>query len=764
MNTKYSAPFLLDDLGSRHIFAPFFHSDSKVSSDLPLRIETVSASNLRSLVTWDTLQLRWDECRLGEVACRCTWDQCVSIIGYDQLILCLSTGVHKAIVRVDSAGLENEVFEMSTDGKRGELVIPLSGAEIRSITLDVISKKEGQGVVPLNWFGLGCSARKGVQEEACFRFDKSWPGLLLENVDWSQPRFARGLLFDEAHLGVLRTRKQLPGWEDVFRRLRLDAESWLDYSPETQMGRFIPWSDGRYQRESQRSEELFFDGPISLALVGLVDRNPKMIQLALRYLMAFLHTPHWCPPENRIAGATWDSKCFQEENTVFHVALLADWLDAGLTRHAKELVRKCIWDKGLAFIERDLMKYEYMWGMNQGAWFCRARIMGGLMLENKWPRMGSYVDRAYEEMTEIMNRYVLPDGGTDEGVSYWGVTMHAVMMGILAFARGRSQEVGGLLPNNFDKVESYLATLSSSEPGCILPEGDTSTSCIPGDAVAILAGLFPGGVYSKLFAGSMREGALGDYMKQYLPSCALSFALGPEDFVCESDVVPVFSVLESTGHLTSKRSVDGHAVRFHFVGAKAYASHTHADKGGFVLEVDGEPVLIDRGVVRYDDDRSLIMRQTCYHNAITPVMSDESFADQASLKKAVIPVGTGDKKKLSAWIDLSHVWRYKMADCSRSVRSESPFDFRVVDQGQLRKAGRIAFHLQSLHPFEVESGEVILRFGGGVLRISTPWSESFESTVDGIDLLYRDVYHATWYSRELDDFSLETRISLEFSE
>ena len=53
----------------------------------------------------------------------------------------------------------------------------------------------------------------------------------------------------------------------------------------------------------------------------------------------------------------------------------------------RDLVRTAIWDKGVSQIQRDMVKWEYVYTINQGPWFCRARILAGLVLEPAWPRV-----------------------------------------------------------------------------------------------------------------------------------------------------------------------------------------------------------------------------------------------------------------------------------------------------------------------------------------------------------------------------------------
>src|ERR1035437_10835467 len=83
--------------------------------------------------------------------------------------------------------------------------------------------------------------------------------------------------------------------------------------------------------------------------------------------------------------------------------------------------------------------------------------------------------------------YVLPDGGTDEGLGYFSVTLHAVLPGLLAYARARGVDVRTLLPTHFAQTAGFVAALSAMEPGRVLTEGDNTIDLVVGDTIPMLA-------------------------------------------------------------------------------------------------------------------------------------------------------------------------------------------------------------------------------------------------------------------------------------
>jgi hypothetical protein len=223
-----------------------------------------------------------------------------------------------------------------------------------------------------------------------------------------------------------------------------------------------------------------------------------------------------------------------------------------------------------------------------------------------------------------------------------------------------------------------------------------------------------------------------------------AFIAAPEELPAPRCIVPVFGRLPDTGHLTSRRALpDGTRVRIHLAGCKARASHTHFDKGAFTLELDREPVLIDRGMCRYDDIRSFTLKRTELHNVLAPTSFDGTTIGQASPEEAVIPRGNGNDRTLEASVDLSHVWREVMTTCERELQSGCPDELIVVDRGTLIEPRPLVFHLHTRRPWIIEPKRLraILELPGHRITLEAPWAVEIRQFQDGIDHRYEKVWH-----------------------
>ena len=197
-------------------------------------------------------------------------------------------------------------------------------------------------------------------------------------------------------------------------------------------------------------------------------------------------------------------------------------------------------------------------------------------------------------------------------------------------------------------------------------------------------------------------------------------------------------------------------MRLHLVGAKAKASHTHFDKGAFLLELDRTPVLLDRGQVRYDDLRCYNLKRTELHNTLTPVTADGVYLNQAGVLEATIPAGEGDERRLRAQIDLAHVWRGVMASCTREITADTVEEFCVIDRGELVTPGTLAFHLHTRGPWEIRGQEAVLKLPGWELTLRAPWAEEITQREDLIDFRLQPVWHLECRLNQAKVFDLKT--------
>lgn len=750
-------PIPLDSISAEVIVAPLH--DPVIAPTLGLTFQPLRASGAKASQIWCWHSISWDDAQAGEQAASLTIPVRRPDQRFNELILCITAPRHVQVAAEAcmDGNWQSVLAQVSGTSSRDELTAPLPEGEMTEVRLTFTAGTGGPAMVFVHWLGLRDTTLLQQAERGRLKWDPNWPGMLVSAPGTGPTHFAADLLLSAGDLPALRRKKLLPGWSAHFALLEKRAAKAMEKAPEDQLTEYAPFSDERYTRAHEHGRwHYHLEGPL-VAFVGLVNQDEAMLRWAARTLLCMVHTTFWCQSaESRLRGSTWDQRCFLEEGMTSAVALMADWLDFMLTDRTRDLIRHAIWDKGLAVIERDMMKCEYVHHINQGPWFCRARILGGLLLEKSWPRMGDYVGRALREMREAMDRYVLSDGGTDEGLGYWSLTLHKVLQGLLAYARSRNCDVRTLLPQHQAQSEQFLAVMSAMQPGEVLMDGDNSTNYLIGDTIPILAGLFPGSIYEQIAAECLLRERPFTYFNTYILDGMYAFILGPETLPPARCVVPVFGRLEANGHMTSLRHHGERSTRLHLGGCKARPSHSHLDKSGFTLELDGRPVLIDRGVVRYDDPRAGMMQWSSMHNVITPVLPDGSFGRQTAPQTAILPEGHGDEPTLHTFVDVASLWAPWMKRCTRRIDSDHPDKFTVTDAGELCTPGIVAFHLHSPVPFELEGRTATVKMDGITLRIALDWADTVTQSEDGIDFKFEPVYHLVARSREVTDFEFHS--------
>ena len=743
-----------------------FHDD-RISSQLPFHTESDAGQDFRHEFDWASTRLHWDACPIGRTVGYAILEVPPLPERFDHLIFCVVVPPGVEILFQARHGGDWHDLGTSVVGlaKRVEVKRSINLQGLTGLRMAITALEDDPQQMALQWWGVGDTALVNQLLEATPRYDGTWSGLLKPVNDWGEPAFTRGLLFNESDLPALRIKTHSPTWQGHFEKLETRARKALQHDPLKDIGDYIPWSDYRYLRESEQGRESWLAEPVLCALVGLIRQDHALLGHALHYLMCFVHSKHWCQSaESRARGSTWDQRCFLEEMATTTCSLLYDWLGFALTDRGHDLVRTALWDKGLAIIQRDMVKWEYVYTMNQGPWFCRARILAGLVLEPAWPRVRPYTEQAFADLQEGMDNYILPDGGVDEGVGYFSVTLHAVLPALLAYARVRGRDIHDVLPPRLARSGNFVAIMSAMDPGGVLMDGDNSNHRFTGDAMAILASLYPDDVYRTMAAGTLLQLRGDTYYRQYMIDGPFAFIAAPLELPEPSCIVPTFGHLPDTGHLTSCRALpDGTQVRLHLAGCKALASHTHLDKGAFTLELDREPVLIDRGMCRYDDLRSFTLKRTDRHNVLAPVSNLGTPIEQSSPEKAVIPNGHGDDRTLAAEIDLGHVWRTVMSACVRELRSESPEELLVIDRGRLLEPLPLVFHLQTRLPWVIDSkgGSATLELPQHRITLETPWATEINQIEDGIDHRCEPVWHLECRLPAGNrDFELSTRLMI----
>ena len=158
----------------------------------------------------------------------------------------------------------------------------------------------------------------------------------------------------------------MPGWREPFARFLARVQKCRTRDIESDIGVYPPWSDTRFRRKRQGSRVPFFHEGLEVGFAALMTGDDSLARLAVRYLLAVTHCRHWyVSAEHSMWGDAWDERCFIVEMMTTAAAVLFDWFGHVLNPPTRESVLQMLWDNGLAVIERDLMKWDYMHHINQ---------------------------------------------------------------------------------------------------------------------------------------------------------------------------------------------------------------------------------------------------------------------------------------------------------------------------------------------------------------------------------------------------------------
>lgn len=740
------------------IFAPFH--DPLLAGLIPSSFESRHAANARVLPFWCWTVVTWDDCDPRLMAGILEIRQSLPRRPYDRIICCLTvpSGVTVEVQLLNGQGTWTLAGEPWTgDNQRQEVNVPLPAEEQHGIRLVFGATEPGPKSIGLAWLGVQNSTLCAeIQKQRC-RLDPAWDGWIRPPDEWKLDEPHCGLLFAGGHWEELRSKRKLSAWKPTWELLRERATNALKYTPEEAVTDFLPWQDERYLRARERGRPaLYLDGPV-LALVGIVERDLTMVRHAVRCLLAIIHARSWaCSEECRLPGSSWDIRCFLEEMYSTAAALMFDWLASTLTDRARELFATKLWDNGMAVIERDLAKFEQVHHINQGPWFGRGRVLGGLLLETLWPRMGKYADRACDDLRQDLSSYILPDGGVDEGPMYLALTLEVTLVPIIAYARRRNLSAKELLPEAIGKVGNYFGALACGRPGRFVPDGDCANDEIVADSIAVLAGLYPDGRFNDLFAVSLPKKRPFSYIQHYGGTGLFAFILGPREVPPSHRLGFGSRVLEHTGIASGRIQANGTSLRWQLNGSKANPHHAHRDKGALLIELDDEPLFVDRGVVRYEDPRVMAMKRADMHNVLVPTKDGVNALDQLVPTQAMIPIVSPDAHTTRVLIDLQAIWADSFRAYRRSFEAKDPSEWSVTDKGELLAVGRVTFHLHSPHPFVQSKGRVFATTGSQRVEIFAPWATHVLHTVDLIDCNYQPIHHLQIWSGHATRFDLVT--------
>jgi len=743
---------------------------------VPPLLGPLPPDNARASQLWAWVTLAWDQSVKARSARRdlatpllsFARELRVDLSGYNRLVVRAACPKHVALTVIATVdGIEQTVVNAQSGwGRAHEFEGLVKGRILERIELKVASERDGADEVWLYWIGSAHAKRRKAMLARTSPFTPDWTGWLLPEgtpIDFA-PRF--GFYFDSQELAAIRRKALSPLYQpimDQFRALARDAMS-DSRTPENQVGTFLAsgdiWAIQSRERDAT-SRSFFIDAPVC-AFVGLIDRDPGCLRFAARIAVSIAHTTQWAPHfMQSFPGSTWDTRGFPEAHTTAGLALALDWAGAWFTPKGEHLLRYAFATKGLPRVREAFLQYEYMWDCNQHHMIGLGRLLGLLVLEKAWPRTMADIDIFERDLYEIIDRYIQPDGSTNEGVGYWSNSFRATLPALAALARLRGRSLQDMIPPKLRSMDSFIAAFLSTtgEPGSYFPVADTVGDTVALDAIGMMAAALDSPLWKGLMADSLRHGK--KVKRDWSFEGLFAVIYGPEHCPQQEVNLPTFTKLAKAGAVSSFRRFGPASVRLFLVGAMENAGHCHRDKGSFILEAGGECFAIDRGAVPYEDAANLpFMKSELAHNLAVP----EGCMQQNPSPHASDWIALGDETALTAEIDTGKTWLPPVLSCRRSIHSPSPDYIQITDEFELAESLPVTFYLHSPLIILLRERKAAIEGIHHTLGVTADWAVNATTKIQGVNWHYQPIHQLALVSAPAKKHRLVTVLHFRRSE
>ncbi len=686
---------------------------------------------------WHFLDLRFDaregDGLLGRLSRACRID--AAAFDAFRVRLSLSTNVRvAAFLTVD--GVERRVIDEPGRGEFREYGGGFTGRGLEGIRLEFHAIAPGRAVGKIEWTMLENVDGLRRLDAARQAYDPAWPGYLRDDVALEDMRPTIGLWFGAEDLATLRRKAASPLYAKVMANLRGTAAKFLAIEPErsiADVARYLyPFTRDRIWYVDGLPE--YYVGAAACGLVGLVDRDPAALRMAARIALSQAFCGSWDAWLDTVPETVWEDRGFPNFIIGVGCALALDWAGCFLTDRGREVLVKALADKALPRIQQSLMKHDYMWYSNQGAWDVYGSIVCSVAIASRWPHGDMFLDRSMEILNGIVERYIADDGGAFEGMEYQLHTMAFAMLAAIAYGRLRGRPFAEVASSKLAKSVDYLLAIASEgrHPGSGLPMSD-------GGRVGALMAAHSLSLLHRLTGARALEPLLAKVLPRVEPDTSMrldnpaALIFGPEQLGEGPVATPRFRILEDSGLLTSSRATPHGAVRVVLTGCGAKdAGHSHHDRGSMIVEAFGESVLNETGMIDYQVPEHVLLGEPRYHCIACPGSMDVLPRQVLPTPTNVVPVGTGDHQRLEAEIDVTAAWGVTVRSARRRIESPRPEELTVVDTFELDPDGPATVIFNTIGSIEQIGDGWRVRVGRVVADIMPAWRPARSRVTDNM--------------------------------
>ena len=719
------------------VFELFY--DPKLSGLPHWTIAPGGARGLRLGQFWSWVQFDWEEPPAAGPALRISRRFDLPCADYDRLLVSMlaPAGATVTVIAATDRG-ERRMTSAPFDVVKRELALPLEGAAaIREITLEVHSSRPGTAMGWFMWIGLqhsGLLARHLAQFD---RFDARWEGYLQpENYE---PKFvpAYGLHLTAGELEALRADPAAMAPGSPLDDLAADAQRLV---PERMIYDYVNfWNDTRVCRERDIGKHLLTHGA-NAAQAGMLRKDKALCRLAARYAMSLAHCGRWDGAFMvNVTGSAWEQRAFVPSLCLYDCAFILDLCGEWFTDLGRIVLLRRFADEGQGANLLSVWRWEYIFHCNQLAWFMPGRLLSLLVLERTMPepieghprpahsRVAPYTELALAELRQNLDLVLLPDGGYTEGPSYFTWTARQAFISYYYYARARGADLRALLPPAMRATANLAEMLVSTDEGAIMIL-ICDAFYLNQESLAFLAWFMPDSHWVTAFHNSLRRSG-GQ------PNSILAYSLRREIPAAGPAFRP-FLAMPDIGMMCSLRELGGEKVKLFLMGNQAGASHTHEDKGSFVLEFAGDSFAMDFGSMDYSNPMAEILKHAQRHNMLAP---DAPGGERPRPKNPVMADlrhrGEGDAVRFRADLDLTPGWEGWYRRWHRSWDSPTPAELTIVDEWEIERGRGVAFYWTSPLPMALDAARRRVVITGRRAQAVITYPEDCDAVIEQLPLL-----------------------------
>ncbi|MEI6970309.1 MAG: heparinase II/III family protein [bacterium] len=660
---------------------------------------------------------------------------------YDRLVLSVMAP-EEAVVRIvaeTDRGLRR--LDAPPAGlKKKELALELEGAtRLDAVTIEVEAGADGIAQGWFNWLGLQHSGRLAHMLKTQSGWGARWEKHLKDEA--FEPAFAPsyGLLLNGGELAALRERHEAMMAQGLASPFLAAAEAAKADPPESLIGDFVSfWGDTRYNRERDHGHQLLAHG-VNAAIAGHLRRDKRLLRLAARYALSIAMCKNWddgfiC----RFPGGTFEHRCFVQSLCAFDVAAILDLAGECFTDTGREFLLRRLAEESIGAIQFNTWKHDYIFGCNQLGWFTPGRVLALAVLNRHWPRVRPYLDIAYRELCESLERSILPDGGYVEGPTYFRCVGRDAGLGVYFYSRALGRPMAELIPPTMTRCGDLAEALISTDNGSDLIPICDGRPLHEFLSQAVMATLLPDSAWARMLRKALDRHngrPFSDLVPGFVPmlaDAAIAWSLvgGLPDQA--ADPRPVVR-LPDMGPLVSQRRLGDAWVKLFIQGNHAGAGHTHEDKGSFVLEFAGETFAMDPGTCDYSHPLAGALTNCERHNMLVPYGTAERPHPACPLPHDVKPMGVGDATSFSAEIDATPGWEPYYRRWRRTWESPTPDVLAISDDYELAAGEGVEFYWQTRMPVAIEGRRAVITGERGRVTLEVPANRAWR--LDELPLL-----------------------------